>query len=67
MTADELTVMVGDKGYISFDDDGKIIFSRYLGVSDRTLLGMSDSIHLLKIDNAHKPYLKFHRDNCLMS
>lgn len=55
-----------DKGYISFDDNGKIIYSRYFGGSDRTLLCMDDSIHLLKMDNAHRPYLKFHRENCLM-
>lgn len=56
-----------DKGYISFDDDGKIIFSRYLVASDRALLGIDEKIHLLKISEFHKPYLKFHRDNCLMS
>ena len=55
-----------DKGYISFDDYGKIIFSSYLPLSDRSLLGMDDSIHLTKIDSHHKPYLKFHRENCLM-
>ena len=56
-----------DKGYISFDNNGKIIFSRYLDASDRTLLGIDDSIHLLKTEEAHKPYLKFHRENCLMA
>lgn len=56
-----------DKGYISFSNSGKIIFSRYLVASDRVLLGMDETIHLLKINDAHKPYLKFHRDNCLMS
>lgn len=56
-----------DKGYISFGNNGKIIFSRYLSESDRVLLGMNDSIHLLKVEDEHKPYLKFHRENCLMS
>ena len=56
-----------DKGYISFDNNGKIIFSRYLVASDRLLLGMKDSTHLLRIEDAHKPYLKFHRENCLMT
>lgn len=56
-----------DKGYISFGDNGKIIYSSYLTPSDRVLLGMDDSIHLLKVDAEHKPYLKFHRDNCLMA
>lgn len=56
-----------DKGYISFHDDGKIIYSSYLSKTDRALLGMGDDIHLLKIDPRHKGYLKYHRDNCLMS
>ena len=56
-----------DKGYISFDDNGKIIFSRFLVASDRALLGMDETVHLLKVEDAHKPYLKFHRENCLMA
>jgi len=56
-----------DKGYISFADTGKIVYSSYLTPSDRTLLGMDDSVRLLKIDAHHLPYLKYHRDNCLMA
>lgn len=56
-----------DKGYISFDDKGRIIYSSYLPKSDRILLGMDDAVHLLKIDAHHKVYLKYHRDNCLMT
>jgi len=56
-----------DKGYISFTDAGKIIYSSYLTTSDRTLLNMNDSVHLVKIDVKHLPYLKYHRDNCLMA
>jgi len=55
-----------DKGYVSFGDDGKIIYSPYLPESDRILLGMDDSIHLLWLDEKHKDYLAYHRDNCLM-
>ena len=56
-----------DKGYISFDDNGSIVFSPYLAKSDRSLLGLNDLVHLLKIDAHHKNYLKYHRDNCLMA
>ena len=56
-----------DKGYISFDDNGSIVFSPYLAKSDRSLLGLNDLVHLLKIDAQHKNYLKYHRDNCLMA
>ena len=55
-----------DKGYISFDDNGRIIYSRYIDDTDKLLLKMDDSVHLIKIDDAHKPYLQYHRDNCLM-
>lgn len=55
-----------DKGYISFGDNGKIIYSAYLPPSDRALLGMDDSIHLLWLEDKHKQYLAYHRDNCLM-
>jgi Predicted restriction endonuclease len=55
-----------DKGYVSFGDDGKIIYSPYLPESDRALLGMDDSIHLLWLDDKHREYLAYHRANCLM-
>lgn len=55
-----------DKGYISFADSGKIVFSRYFPHEDRVLLGINDSTRLLRVESAHKPYLRFHRDNCLM-
>ena len=56
-----------DKGYISFEDNGAIVFSPYLAKSDRALLGLNELIHLLKIDPHHKTYLKYHRENCLMA
>jgi len=55
-----------DRGYISFNDDGLIIFSRYLDNEDRKLLGMDSHVHLLKIEDKHKPFLEYHRKNCLM-
>lgn len=55
-----------DKGYISFDDSGRIIYSRYIDDTDRRLLKMDNTLHLIKIEDEHKAYLKYHRDNCLM-
>lgn len=55
-----------DKGYISFDDNGRVIYSRYIDNTDRKLLKMDESLHLTKMEEAHKAYLKYHRDNCLM-
>lgn len=55
-----------DKGYISFDDNGRVIYSRYIDDTDRRLLKMDNSLHLIKIEDEHKTYLKYHRDNCLL-
>lgn len=55
-----------DKGYISFDDNGRIIYSRYINETDKSILKMDDNLHLIIVEDAHKPYLKYHRDNCLM-
>lgn len=55
-----------DRGYISFDDSGKIIYSRYIDKEDKRLLGMDDHVHLIKIEEAHKPFLAYHREHCLM-
>lgn len=55
-----------DRGYISFEDNGRIIFSRYIDDYDRRLLGMDKNLHLTKIEDFHKPFLAYHRDNCLI-
>jgi len=55
-----------DRGYISFDDDGSIIYSRYLDQEDRKLLGMDSHVHLLKVEDRHRGFLAYHRENCLM-
>lgn len=56
-----------DKGYISFNDNGSIVFSPYFPKSDRTLLGLDEFARLLKVEEKHIEYLKYHRDNCLMA
>lgn len=53
-----------DKGFISFSNKGKIIFSPQLIDTDRISFGLSDTIEL-NIDNAKAKYLKFHRDHIL--
>ena len=55
-----------DKGYISFNRKGKIICSDGLAESDRRILGVDSAIHLVKIEDAHQKYLKYHRDYCLL-
>ena len=49
-----------DKGYITFDDDGKIIISDRLTENDRKLLNVNSRKHI-ELTEGNKKYLKFHR------
>lgn len=51
-----------DKGYISFSNTGKIIFSSNLNTDDINSFGLTNEI-TLDIDNNKVHYLKFHRDH----
>ena len=51
-----------DKGYITFDDDGKIIISDRLTENDRVFLNVDSRMHI-ELTESNKKYLKFHREN----
>ncbi|MDE6760599.1 MAG: HNH endonuclease [Lachnospiraceae bacterium] len=51
-----------DNGYITFNDDGKIIISDRLTENDRLLLNVNNRMHIDLTEN-NKKYLKFHREN----
>lgn len=51
-----------DRGYISFKDDGSLIISPLLGEQDISLLGITRSMKLYKVESGCLPYLKFHRE-----
>lgn len=51
-----------DKGYITFDNDGKIIISDLLDKKTRVLLNIDENIKI-SLDRKHKKYLEWHRDN----
>ena len=51
---------VFDRGYISFDDNGAILISTELNEIEK--LGLNKEMKI-NIENEHKKYLKFHRDN----
>jgi predicted restriction endonuclease len=55
-----------DKGYISFDRQGKIIYSRFFPESERRLLGMDNNVHLIHVESQHEVFLKYHNEFCLM-
>jgi predicted restriction endonuclease len=52
-----------DKGYISFDDDGRILISNHLTAEDASVLGVHADMRLSRIEPEHKYYLNFHRTN----
>jgi len=50
-----------DRGYISFDNEGKIIVSDELSDNDRNKLGIHSRMKLRKIEKNHLKYLDYHR------
>ena len=53
-----------DKGYITFDDDGKIIISEELTENDKMCLNFNSRMRLnVDLTDGNKKYLKFHREN----
>ena len=50
-----------DRGYISFDDDGRILISKRLRKDDARVLGIHRDMSLRRVDRQHKKYLAFHR------
>ena len=52
-----------DKGYISFDDDGKILISKKLSQENAEILGIQRQMKLSQIDESHRKYLAYHRSN----
>lgn len=55
-----------DLGYISFNSKGKIMFSRLLDKFDRETIGLTNNLHLVKLEEQHLKYLKYHNDNCFL-
>lgn len=51
-----------DKGYITFDDEGKIIISDRLTENDRVFLNVNSRMHI-DLTESNKKYLKYHREN----
>ena len=55
-----------DLGFISFGNNGEIIFSKEFPKSERQLLGIDNRNHLIFVDERHFQYLEFHRENRLI-
>lgn len=50
-----------DSGYVSFNDDGKILISKRLTVEDACALGVTSYMRLKRVEPEHRKYLAFHR------
>ena len=55
-----------DKGYISFNTNGQVIYSKYLSMDDKKTLHLTDDLKLSKVNPNHIPYLKYHNNYCLL-
>jgi len=55
-----------DRGYISFSKTGKIILSDLLSKDDVRIFNLNPSIRLVRLENEHLPYLKYHQEYCLL-
>ena len=55
-----------DLGYISVNSKGKIMYSRLLDKFDRETIGLTNNLHLVKLEEQHLKYLKYHNDNCFL-
>lgn len=51
-----------DKGHISFDDDGSIIISSQLDMTNRAFMNVTESMKIAVIEG-NKKYLDYHRKN----
>ena len=55
-----------DKGYISFDEKGKIIFSKCLDENSIRCFGLNEKMKLrIRPDNEMNEFLEYHRKNIL--
>ena len=57
-----------DKGFISFDDDGQMLFSPLLSAESKQKLGLREDMHILKpLTAGNRKFLKYHRENIYMT
>lgn len=52
-----------DAGYVTFDDEGKILISKELKADDARALGIHSEMRLQRIEPGHRQFLTFHRGN----
>ena len=55
-----------DKGYITFEDDGRLVTSSRLGSEVAASLGLSQASERCLFHEAHRPYLAYHRSEVFL-
>ncbi|MBZ4418133.1 HNH endonuclease [Myxococcus sp. RHSTA-1-4] len=53
-----------DRGFITFDDAGRLVVSSRLSPEDAQRLGLKPGLSLARIDSSHREALAWHRANC---
>jgi putative restriction endonuclease len=56
-----------DKGYISFDDEGKICVSDLLGVKGIAAFGISDELQIDLLTDERRGFLNYHREEVFLN
>ncbi|MGY0213414.1 HNH endonuclease [Bacillus cereus] len=51
-----------DKGYISFEDDGKIVISDILNEATKVFLNVNETMNI-RMNEGQRKYMKWHREN----
>jgi predicted restriction endonuclease len=51
-----------DRGYVSFDDDGRILLSPRIHEDEFRELGIHPHMKLRHVDDEHRPFLAYHRE-----
>ena len=50
-----------DRGYITFDGDGRVVFSDALPTEVIPKVGVRDGDRLRFVDHRHRPFFEYHR------
>lgn len=55
-----------DRGFITFDDAGRVVLSPRLSAEDSAVLGLRASLALRRVEPGHRAALAWHRANCFL-
>ena len=53
-------------GYIAVNPRGEIMYSDVFDKFGREAIGLTSDLHLVKLEDQHLKYLKYHNENCFL-